>query len=144
MLSLLTFLCASLFASDFEQLEKNEGHYFNGGDLDSIIGHALYGTGQCVALVQHFTNVGVTSGWREGSKITPTQHPSKGCAIATFFDGKYPNWSHGNHACFFHSMESGGMNVVEQWVGLKHVQKRLMRFTGKGDENDAGKYSVIA
>jgi hypothetical protein len=141
---LALILISALSASVFDSLETNEGHYFNGGDLDSIIGHPLYGTGQCVALVQHFTNVGVTSTWREGTKITHTTHPGKGCGIATFFNGRYPSWASGNHACFFHSMESGGMNVVEQWVGLKHVQKRLMRFTGKEDVNDAGKYSVIA
>jgi hypothetical protein len=40
-------------------------------------------------------------------------------------------------------MESSGMNVVDQYVSLKHVEEHLIRFIGKQDMKEAGKYSVI-
>ncbi|KAH7819627.1 uncharacterized protein MONOS_7044 [Monocercomonoides exilis] len=120
------------------------GHYFP-GNVDSIVGHKTYGNGQCVVLVQWFCkDIGLVKTWREGPKITRSQYPKKGCAIATFFNGRYPNWSTGNHGCFFHSMTSAGMVVVEQWATSGTVRKNTLKFTGKGDTRDAGKYSVVA
>jgi hypothetical protein len=111
--------------------------------IETIIGTSLVGNGECVALVQGYSDVGLTSTWVEGSQITPTSYPSKGTAIATFVDGKYPNASTGNHAAFFYKMTTAGMEVVDQWKSLKAVQKRTIRFTGNGGSNDAGAFSVI-
>ncbi|KAK2958502.1 hypothetical protein BLNAU_6536 [Blattamonas nauphoetae] len=134
MIGLILSLCAS----------SRSDHYFNGGNLDAIVGKPLYGSGQCVALVQHFTNVGRTGLWREGTKITQSRYPRKGAAIATFFGGVYPSKPSGNHAAFFHSMTNSGMVVVDQWSSSGGVQKRTIRFTGKGGVNDASIYSTIA
>jgi hypothetical protein len=111
--------------------------------IETIIGKPLVGNGECVALVQEYSDVGHTSTWVKGAKITKTSYPSKGTAIATFEDGKYPNRSTGNHAAFFYAMTTTGMEVVDQWKSLKAVQKRTIRFTEKGGSNDAGAFSVI-
>jgi hypothetical protein len=121
-------------------------HLFQNQDtitIETIIGKDLVKTGECVALVQAYSNVGHTSTWVEGAKITTTSYPSKGTAIATFVNGKYPNASTGNHAAFFYAMTENGMEVVDQYKSLKAVQKRTIRFTGKGGSNDAGAFSVI-
>jgi len=121
-----------------------KGGYYFPGNVDSIVGHKVYGNGQCVVLCQLLVKgLGLVHTWREGPRITRTQYPGKGCVIATFFNGRYPNWSSGNHGCFFHSMTSAGMVVVDQWSTSGTVRKRTFAFTGTGTTSDAGKYSVV-
>lgn len=120
---------------------SGKGHYFKSGDLDKIIGKLNVGNGQCVVLAQHY--LGRVGTWGEGPKITRSSYLGKGCSIATFFDGRYPNWSTGNHGCFFHWMSSEGMYVVDQYCSSGGIHKRLLRFTGKGGISDAGGYSIV-
>lgn len=42
------------------------------------------GDGNCVALVQHFTDIGHTSSWRAGERVMDVQAISEGTVIATF------------------------------------------------------------
>jgi hypothetical protein len=121
-------------------------HLFNnkkGKTIETIIGAPLVGNGECVALVQEYSDVGATGTWVEGAKITKTSYPSKVTAIATFVNGKYPSAATGNHAAFFYAMSDAGMEVVDQWKSLKALQKRTIRFTGAGGSNDADAFSVI-
>ena len=66
--------------------------------VDKLEDSAKVGTHQCVALIQHYTDAGPTSGWRQGEAVFGNQMMLKGTAIATFKNGRYPNQKHGNHA----------------------------------------------
>lgn len=56
------------------------------------------GDGDCVALIQKFTNAGVTAGWRQGAAVLNNKQLRPGTAIATFVKGRYPRLNTGNHA----------------------------------------------
>ena len=103
------------------------------------------GSGECVALVQHWTAAPNTSLWTQGMKVQGNDHLiSKGTAIATFVDGKYPNHAHGNHAAFYMGQDATGIQVVDQWHGqVSH--RRTIRFDGHHTSlsNDGNAYYVI-
>ena len=73
----------------------------------------VLGNGQCVALVRALTGAPASSVWREGASIADLLECNGripiGTAIATFFDGRYPNWHHGNHAAIFLGWTANGM-----------------------------------
>lgn len=81
------------------------------------------GNGQCVALVRALTSAPPSSTWREGDKLTDllegNTYIAPGTAIATFFNGRYPNLAHGNHAAIFVRWVGNGMEVFHQWKGRK-------------------------
>lgn len=90
-------------------------------------GKSAVGNGDCVPLVQHYTNVGNTKSWRPGLRVMDTVHLPIGTVIATFEKGRYANKSRGNHACFFleygpRSQTTGKpmfIKVMDQWIGRK-------------------------
>jgi hypothetical protein len=49
----------------------------NGKTIETIIGAALVRNGQCVVLVQEYSDVGLTSNWKQGDAITATKFPAK-------------------------------------------------------------------
>lgn len=59
---------------------------------------------------------------------------TKGTAIATFVNGKYPNKPTGNHAALYVSQDASGVTVVDQWTGSGKIRKRVLIFKGK-DKN---------
>lgn len=59
---------------------------------------------------------------------------TKGTAIATFVNGKYPNKPTGNHAALYVSQDASGITVVDQWTGSGKIRKRVLVFKGK-DKN---------
>jgi hypothetical protein len=93
----------------------------------SLEGKPTVGSGDCVALVQHYTNVGHTSTWQPGLRVLDSVHLPVGTVIATFDKGRYANKKRGNHACFF--LEYGPLSqttgkpmyikVMDQWIGRK-------------------------
>lgn len=89
------------------------------------------GNGQCVMLVKALTGAPASSLWRQGEKVTDLLAAGKeilpGTAIATFFDGRYPNMAHGNHAAIFIRCVDGGIEVFDQWLGRK-PRMRVLRF----------------
>ncbi|WP_082219545.1 BPSL0067 family protein [Massilia sp. NR 4-1] len=91
----------------------------------------VFGNGQCVALVRELTGAPASSTWREGDKLVDLLEINvpiaPGTAIATFFDGRYPNWPHGNHAAIFLRWVSNGIEVFHQWKG-KAPHRRVLYF----------------
>lgn len=107
------------------------------------------GDGNSVALVQHFTRVGLTAHWRPGERVMDAAHIPEGTVIATFIDGRYPNNSHGNHAALFvrfgpRSQKTGKPSyivVMDQWLAKKDVHARSiypqgMKTRAQGNQYD--------
>ncbi len=95
------------------------------------ISETLVSNGSCAGLVQHYTQVGHTSNWKEGEIVRSNATIRKGTAVATFVNGKYPNNEHGNHAALYVSQEASGVWVVDQWETLTKPGKRKLAFLGK-------------
>src|SRR5437868_2467534 len=119
-------------------------------DVDNLEGQKLAGTGQCVALVQVYTDAPLTRAWKEGVHVRGATKVVKGTAIATFVDGKYPNHAHGNHACFYLSQDHSGISVMDQWTSKGNIGSRVLSFRGKNKDgtyvdpsNNGDAFSVI-
>ena len=103
-------------------------------DPESLAGGPLVGTQQCVELVKKHARAPATSLWREGAVVRGNMLLTKGTAIATFVNGKYPNKPTGNHAALYVSQDASGITVVDQWTGSGKIRKRVLVFKGK-DKN---------
>lgn len=109
----------------------------------------VVGNGQCVTLVKKLTGAPASSLWHEGDKISDLLGSGKniprGTAIATFVGGRYPNHSHGNHAAIFIRQVPNGIEVFDQWHGMK-PGTRTIRF-GMPEKSGRGRraenYSVV-
>jgi hypothetical protein len=133
------------------------------GDLKKLEGHASYGDGGCVALVQRLTNVGHTSTWKRGPRVVDLRFLAPGTVIANFEpDGKggfrFPN-KKGSHAALF--MEFGGRGVtsgratsivvVDQWIGQRVHSRPIRAYgdrpyqpgTGHRDSDNADQFYVV-
>ena len=77
------------------------------------------GTGQCVALVQAASSVGLTATWTQGSAVQGNTSLQPGTAIATFGpNGTYTNSTDGSsHAAIYLGQNAQGIQVEDQWVG---------------------------
>ncbi len=112
-------------------------------DLEKYRGRTV-GSGQCVALVQKAAGVPHTSTWTAGERVKGAGIIRAGTAIATFFDGVYPNKSSGNHAALYISHDGNGIRVLDQWTSHA-ASERTIRYK-PGDEdpsNDGDRYFVI-
>lgn len=78
----------------------------------------VYGSGQCVAFVQEYADIGPTSLWKRGQKVKGNSI-AKGTPIATFnSQGIYTNSTDGSsHAAIFWSQDDNGITVYDQWKG---------------------------
>ena len=120
--------------------------------MDDLESHEKVGTKQCVALIQAFTDAGMTASWRQGAAVLGNKAMLKGTAIATFVRGRYPNQAHGNHAAFFLRHGPNGFWVMDQWADplKKFVSSRYIRAKTKNAEgrfaspsDDANAFSII-
>lgn len=105
--------------------------YFGYKKVDSLIHlDKVISTGQCAALIQYYVKgIGLTKTWVPGPRVEeldPSSIP-RGTAIATFWNGKYPNQSSGNHVAFYLGHNKTGIEVVEQWSGATVKQAREKR-----------------
>ena len=101
------------------------------------------GSGECVALVQAAAGAGHTSGWRAGAQVKDAGHIARGTAIATFFNGIYPNNAHGNHAAIYLSHSADGIRVIDQWNKHK-ASERLIRYkAGDHDPSNDGDFFYV-
>jgi hypothetical protein len=107
--------------------------------VDDLERTELVGTHQCVALLQHYAKVSVSSAWREGEHVVESATLKKGTAIATFVNGRYPSKSHGNHAAFFLRFGPNGIWIMDQW---KHEKKTEVsaRFIPRRGKTKSGVY----
>ncbi|MDR3435139.1 BPSL0067 family protein [Telmatospirillum sp.] len=125
------------------------------GKVDSLVTtppKPNVGTGQCVALVEKYTDVRAPADhfWKPGGVVRGNTTIARGTAIATFVDGKYQSLKQGNHAAFYISQDSAGIWVVDQYVGSGGIRKRHLRFKGKKQDgsfidpsNNGDAFSVI-
>ncbi|GGO67767.1 BPSL0067 family protein [Bowmanella pacifica] len=119
--------------------------------VDSLEGKPKVFGGECAGLVQWHTKVGKADTWREGIKVKGNASQiSKGTAVATFVDGRYPNLPHGNHAALYLSQDGTGIWVMDQWSTKPAISKRKMLFKGlnadgsyKDPSNNGDALSVI-
>lgn len=104
--------------------------------VDALEDTAKVGTHQCVVLIQHYTDAGPASGWRQGDAVFGNQMIRKGTAIATFKNGRYPNQKHGNHAAFFLRQAINGIYVMDQWKDKKkpRVSERFLESQGRNKD----------
>lgn len=121
-------------------------------EADELEDEPVVGTRQCVALVQRYAGAPVTSAWRQGEAVLGNRNLSKGTAIATFVDGRYPNHSHGNHAAFFIKASGDGIWIIDQWKSESKttISSRFLKPRGKNKQGryirpseNAEAYSVI-
>jgi len=105
--------------------------------VDNLEGKSLVSTGSCAALVQYYTRMGLTNTWKEGENVRKNREITKGTAVATFENGKYPNRPHGNHAAFYLSQDGMGIWVMDQWKEKGKISRRRLYFKGK---SSSGKY----
>jgi hypothetical protein len=96
-----------------------------------------------------FLEMGNVSPWREDDKLVDllenNTYIAPGTAIATFFDGRYPNMPHGNHAAIFLRWVGNGMEVFHQWRGRAPPIRVL--FFGRAQPQTflrAEQYSLVA
>jgi hypothetical protein len=109
------------------------------------------GSGQCVALIEAFTNVPrpAKDFWKAGAAVRGNAALAKGTAIATFTAGRYPSNAAGNHAAFYLSQDPTGIWVVDQYASSNGIHKRHLRFKGKSasgfvdPSNNGDAFSVI-
>src|SRR5688572_25418470 len=95
---------------------------------------------QCVALVQlgppaaGSQNPPATSLWRKGIRVATAapEEIKKGTVIATFTPaGLYPTGSEGaRHAAVYLSHDTGGIKVIDQWIGKDAPSERTLTFVG--------------
>lgn len=106
-----------------------------------LAGAAPVRDGECVALVQHFTNAPPTRLWRAGVHVIDSAAVlMPGTAIATFVDGRYPQVGKGTrHAAFFlsygpfgHDGKPTGIWIMEQYTypRTKEIQARFIEHKG--------------
>lgn len=119
-------------------------------EAESLVKLPVVGTKQCVALIKQYAKAPPTAMWKEGKAVKGNSFLTKGAAIATFVDGKYPNHGSGNHAAFYVSQDAIGIWVVDQWSTSKTIQYRRLAFKGKSKDggfispsNNGDAFSVI-
>lgn len=122
-------------------------------NVDTLQGRPKVRNKQCVALVQHYSNLPKADTWKEGKAVLGNKDIVKGTAIATFIDGRYPNLPRGNHAAYYISQDAMGIVVMDQWaddekkpaVSRRPLQKKGKLPNGKWNDivNNAEAYSVI-
>jgi len=98
------------------------GYSIYSGDVEALEGHVAFRDGECVALVQEVTSVGLTMGWRPGPRVVDLSYLNPGTVIANFIDERFPN-RHGYHAALFIGFARGvsgkvmSIRVMDQFRG---------------------------
>jgi len=117
-------------------------------NFEALEGQPKKANGQCVRLLQAIIpRMSLTIKWKAGEKIKGNMSIPKGTAIATFFDGVYPNKLHGNHAAIYISQDSKGIWVIDQFVTSnpqrQYINKRRLDFGDPKSSNNGNLFYVI-
>jgi hypothetical protein len=96
-------------------------------DVRKLQGKAKVDGGECVRLVQHYTNVGNTTLWRQGERVLDLNFLVPGTVIANFTkQGRWPGKPKGNHAALFVEFGPRGPDgkpttivMMDQWTDSK-------------------------
>ncbi len=109
------------------------------GLVDSLQGKKLVGSGECVDLVKQYAHLGITGTWKQGRKVFGDKSISRGTAIATFVNGKYPIGKDAHkHAAFYLEQDSNYIYVMDQWKSKKIISARPL--SRKGGVRSDGTY----
>lgn len=120
-----------------------------GGGSSLAAGYQQYagqsvGSGQCVALVQATSDVGLTRTWTQGASVLGNTDLAVGTPIATFdASGKYANATDGSsHAAIYLGQDANGIRVMDQWLGHA-ASERVISTSGASQANNANAFHVI-
>lgn len=111
-------------------------HIYNSVEL--LQGQPLVGDGECVTLVKKYAHLSNAATWHASKKVWGNTSIPKGTAIATFFNGRWPGKSKGNHAAFYLGQYARGIWVMDQWNTQVRIEKHHLR--PKGGANPDGSY----
>jgi len=112
-------------------------------DYSSYIGQSV-GSGECVALVQATSNVGLTSTWSPGVQVQGNTDIAAGTVIATFgADGTYTNTSGQSHAAIYLGQDSTGIYVEDQWANHP-ASTRIIPWTTSNSYESGSKFYVVS
>jgi hypothetical protein len=102
------------------------------------------GSGQCVALVQATSDVGLTSTWTPGDVVQGNTNLAAGTVIATFgSDGTYTNTVGQSHAAIYLGQDSTGIIVEDQWSGQVATQRHI-NWTTTNSYESGSKFYVVS
>lgn len=102
--------------------------------------------GECVALVQVYTNAPHSSAWRQGERVVESSGLRAGTAIATFVRGRFPRARElRRHAAFFlrYGPRDASGHALYFWVieqynhpPIKKIQARQIKMKAGGQRVD--------
>ncbi|WP_244396048.1 BPSL0067 family protein [Beijerinckia indica] len=102
------------------------------------------GSGECVALVQATSNVGLTSTWSPGVQVQGNTDIAAGTVIATFgSNGTYTNTYGQSHAAIYLGQNSSGIQVMDQWLG-QAAQTRTIPWTTQNSYESGSQFYVVS
>jgi hypothetical protein len=111
-------------------------------NYSNLVGQSV-GSGQCVALVQATSNVGLTSTWVPGEQVQGNTNLAAGTVIATFGDnGTYTNTVGQSHAAVYLGQDSSGIIVEDQWAGQAASVRHINWSTSNSYESGSQFYVV--
>ena len=107
------------------------------------------GRSECVELIKGLLGAPRTGLWREGRKLkSNADQIQPGTAIATFVNGRYPNWQRrgSKHAAIFLRATDSGIYVLDQFAHQRSVKERFIPWHHPRDRsasNNASSYSTV-
>lgn len=107
------------------------------------------GRSECVELIKGLLGAPRTALWREGRKLrSNADEIQPGTAIATFVNGRYPNWQRrgSKHAAIFLRATDSGIYVLDQFAHQRSVKERFIPWHHPRDRsasNNASSYSTV-
>lgn len=107
------------------------------------------GRTECVELIKGLLGAPATTLWREGRKLkADLWQIQPGTAIATFVNGRYPNWERrgSKHAAIFLRADEQGIYVLDQFAHQGGVKQRFIPWRHPQDRrpaNNAEAYSTV-
>jgi len=111
-------------------------------NYSGLVGQSV-GSGECVALVQATSNVGLTATWSPGQQVQGNSDIPEGTVIATFgTDGTYTNTYGQSHAAIYLSQDSTGIWVQDQWLGQPDHVRHIDWTTSNAYESGSQFYVV--
>jgi hypothetical protein len=95
-------------------IAQKQGQMWVIKDFDALKGKVV-GSGKCPGIVQSHGGLPQVKVWFEGPKVRGLTAIPYGTAIATFVNGRYPNWQTGNHvAIYIDQHPAKGVLVFDQ------------------------------
>jgi hypothetical protein len=129
------------------------GHGYNGDggigagsiatDYNQYNGQSV-GSGQCVALAQATSDVGLTSTWVPGEQVQGASDIATGTVIATFGeDGTYTNTPGQSHTAIYLGQNDQGIQVMDQWSG-QPAHYRTIPWTTSNQYESGSQFYVVS